>query len=379
MAETAARLVDGVLPRVPIRQWVLSLSRPLRYRLAYDAGLSSAALAIFLRAVFAWLRRRSKRAGIANGHPGAVSFIQRFGSSINLNLHFHSLVLDGVYTERDGQAVFRPLPPPLDRDIRALCKTIARRTTRLLSRRGLSDDAPDSLAEEEPLLAEVCAASIQNLVGRIGDEVDVDQADRGQLCADGSGFSLQAAVVVPANDRSRLERLVRYVARPPIAAERLSILSDGRIAYEMKKRWCDGTTHVIFRPDQLVERLVALIPAPQKNLVRYHGVLAPRARLRPQVVAQARRPTEAPPAHEAPSPPPPTRPGRYMSWADLLKRVFEIDVLSCPRCGGRMKIVATLTDRSVVAAFLRSLGVSTEVPRFIPARSPPAADEFLPP
>jgi hypothetical protein len=377
MAETAARLVDGVLPRVPVRQWVLSLPRPLRYRLAYDARLASAVLAVFLRAVFAWLRRRAKRAGIAKGQPGAVTFLQRFGSAINLNLHFHSLILDGVYTERDGKAVFRPLPPPLDRDILALCKTIARRTTRVIARLGLSDDAPDPLAEDEPLLAEICAASIQNHVTRVGDEVDVDDSHRGPLCADVSGFNLQAAVVVPANDRSRLERLVRYVARPPIAAERLSILSDDRIAYEMKKRWRDGTTHVVFGPDQLVERLIALIPAPRKNLVRYHGVLASRARLRPQVVAQARRPTDAPPAHEAPNPPPPTRPGRYMSWADLLRRVFEIDVLCCPRCGGRMKIVATLTDRSVVAAVLRSLGVSTEIPRFVPARSPPADDECL--
>jgi hypothetical protein len=81
------RLVDGVLPRVPVRQWVLSLPRPLRYRLAYDAGLASVVLAVFLRAVFAWLRRRAKRAGIAGGQPGAVTFLQRFGSAINIPLH----------------------------------------------------------------------------------------------------------------------------------------------------------------------------------------------------------------------------------------------------------------------------------------------------
>ena len=269
--------------------------------------MCSAALGVFLRAVFGWLRRHAKRAGVSDGKPGAVTIVQRFGSAVNLNLHFHSLVLDGVYTNTDGAPRFRPLPPPTQRDLDKLCATIARRVGRLLVRRGLADDRPDPLAEEDPLLAGVCAASIQGLVAtgdragaavaRVGDEVDTDESPRrrGPLCAEANGFSLQAAVAVPARDRRRLEHLVRYIARPPIAAERLSLLSDGRIAYEMKKRWTDGTTHVIFRPTELIEKLVALVPAPQKNLLRYHGVFAARARLRPHVVADAPPPPRRPP------------------------------------------------------------------------------------
>ena len=122
----------------------------------------------------------------------------------------------------------------------------------------------------------------------------------------------------------------------------------------------------------MIEKLVALVPAPQKNLVRYHGVLAARARLRPQVVATARPApgaANATPSAEPPASPP--RPGRYVSWADLLKRVFEFDVLVCPRCAGRMKIVATLTEPSAVAAFLRSIDAPSDAPRFTPARPPP--------
>jgi hypothetical protein len=102
-------------------------------------------------------------------------------------------------------------------------------------------------------------------------------------------------------------------------------------------------------------------------------VLAARARLRSQVVAQAKRPESAavPPETAASEPTAPPRPGRYLSWAELLRRVFEIDVLRCPACGGRMRILATLTEESAVAAFLRSIGVSPEVPHFAPARSPP--------
>jgi len=385
MAETAARLVGHVLPRVPIRQWVLSLPRPLRYRMAYDANLCSAVLRVFLRAVFGWLRRRAKRAGLSDGKPGAVTQLQRFGSAINLNLHLHSLVLDGVYTEVDGRAHFRPLPPPSQRDIETLCATIARRVRRLLMRRGLADEsAVDALAEQEPLLAGVCAASTQGLVAtgdraggavqRIGDEVEEDEssAQPARLCAQVAGFNLQAAVAVPARDRRRLEHLIRYVARPPIAAERLSELPDGRLAYELKKRWSDGTTHVLFRPTELIEKLVALVPKPQKNLLRYHGVLGSRARLRPQVVAAAHPEPivlEETPPPARPVAPPPT--GRYMPWADLLKRVFQFDVLCCPKCGGGMKIIATLTEPSTVAAFLRGIGVSPDTPRFAPARPPP--------
>ena len=135
---------------------------------------------------------------------------------------------------------------------------------------------------------------------------------------------------------------------------------------------------MLFRPEELIEKLVALVSAPRKNLVRYHGVLAANARLRAQVVAQARRPAEPEPAESgagsaALAPP---RPGRYLSWAELLKRVYEFDVLVCPACGGRMRVLATLTEETSIASFLRGIGVSSEVPRFAPARSPPHVLDF---
>ena len=86
MADTAAHLVDRVLPEVSIRQWVLTLPYPLRYRCAYDAKLTSEVLRAFLRALFAELRRRVRRsAGVRADQCGAVTFIQRFGSALNLN------------------------------------------------------------------------------------------------------------------------------------------------------------------------------------------------------------------------------------------------------------------------------------------------------
>src|SRR5262245_18118366 len=109
MADTAAHLVDCVFPEVPVRQWVLTLPYPLRYRCLYDSKLTSEVLRAFLRALFAELRRRARRRwSIPRSQCGAaVTFIQRFGSALNANLHFHTLVLDGVYASsfRDERAI----------------------------------------------------------------------------------------------------------------------------------------------------------------------------------------------------------------------------------------------------------------------------------
>jgi hypothetical protein len=114
MADTGAHLVDRVFPEVPVRQWVLSLPFGLRYRLAYDSSLVRDVLQIFVRAVFASIRRR---AGIHSSNRqarcGAVSFVQRSGDAMNLNVHFHTMALDGIYiVNEEGEIVFRDVVPP---------------------------------------------------------------------------------------------------------------------------------------------------------------------------------------------------------------------------------------------------------------------------
>ncbi len=103
MADTAAHLVDRVFPEVPIRQWVLSFPYALRYRMAYDARLVSDLLHIFVREVFRSLSRRARNPSPSARHQcGAVTFVQRFGDALNINVHFHMLALDGVYRESQG-------------------------------------------------------------------------------------------------------------------------------------------------------------------------------------------------------------------------------------------------------------------------------------
>jgi hypothetical protein len=128
-----------MLPDVPIRQWVLTLPWPLRYRLAWDPALLAEVLAVHLRVLFRWQELRAKRIGSKAVQSGAITAIQRFGSALNLNPHFHSLVPDGVFVEKAHRVDFVRLPEPSDEDVGILVATIRRRVLRLLHRRGMLD------------------------------------------------------------------------------------------------------------------------------------------------------------------------------------------------------------------------------------------------
>ena len=133
MAERAAHLVDHVFPDVPVRQWVLSLPYRLRYRLAWDHDLCRAVVAVSMRAVLGWLRRRACLDDVADGRGGAVAIVQRFGGALNLNVHVHALVLDGVFAQdRAGALTFHPAPRLTALDVAEVLATVEPRITRLL-------------------------------------------------------------------------------------------------------------------------------------------------------------------------------------------------------------------------------------------------------
>ena len=283
MADTAAHLVDRVIPRVPVRQWVLSLPFKLRYRMAYDSELLTDILNIFVRAVFGDLRRRARETlGLKRSQSGAVTFVQRFNSGLGLNVHFHAAVLDGVYAaDPDGNPLFHELPAPEDEEVLRVTTLIAARVQSLIECRGL-EEAADMLAENDPGLASIYAAAVRNRialgpqagerVARLGDRIDGDSVEAlsSPRCAGVSGFNLHANVSIGARDRERLERLLRYAARPAVALERLSRLPDGRLVYRLKRTWSDGTTDVVFEPLDFMAKLAALVPPPRVHLVRYY-------------------------------------------------------------------------------------------------------------
>ena len=146
-----------------------------------------------------------------------------------------------------------------------------------------------------------------------------DAALEQDLCADHQGFSLHAAVRCDADERQRLEQLCRYITR---ANERVQINAAGQVVLKLKTAWRDGTTHIVMSPLEFMQRLAALVPRPRLHLIRFHGVLAPNAKLRALVVPHdpaqdtgksEQTPTEPGCAHD--------RPAR-ISWARLLKRVL---------------------------------------------------------
>jgi hypothetical protein len=221
---------------------------------------------------------------------------------------------------------------------------------------------------------------------RLGEEPDETvEPPKRKRHARIKGFDLHAGAPTKAEERDRLERMLRYLLRPPIAESRLRELPDGNILLTQKTKWSDGTTALVFEPLELLERLVAIIPKPQINLIIYHGVLAPNSHWRKRAVAYGRpeidtgtgtKPGDtAHPQSDAsdpsqssdPSPPQP----RYYAWAELMRRTFGYDVMACLECGGRMKLIAMIEDPAVIEKILDHLGLPTESPVAKPARAPP--------
>ncbi len=361
MVEVAAHLNDHVLPPLPIRQWVLSVPKRIRPFFHHDPALAGAVLRVLLRAVRTRLRNTSPGAG-PDARIGAVSFLHRFGSSLNPHFHFHVVILDGVFTGTDDGVRFDEATHFSGDDAIPLTPVLQRRILRLFQRRGLLE------------------------------EHTVDDMLRWQGTG---GFSLDASVRIHGADRAGRERLLRYCARPPFALDRLRIEREPggrpddagvrRVLYQPARATRDGRSVLALSPLEFLDSLSRLIPPPRVHRHRYHGVLAPNARLRPYVVALGRDGLvvdilEAPDqeaaahAHADPAqgdPAPAAGAAARSRWAQLLARIYEVFPLRCPECGSDMRILAFLTDPEPTGAILRHLELPAAPPRLSPARGPP--------
>ena len=212
-------------------------------------------------------------------------------------------MLDGVYRrEGEGKLRFVPLPAPSSEELQGLVQRIAERIGRSLERAGLiTRDIENAYlafdpAEEAPINS-LLGASITYRIAtgpREGQKVFTLQTlpaepDKPRReVAESSGFSLHAGIAAKASQRDKLEHLARYVARPPVATERLSLTEGGFVRLALKTPYRDGTTHVIFEPEDFMARLTALVPKPRAHLTRYHGVFAPASPERARVVPKTR-------------------------------------------------------------------------------------------
>ncbi|MFQ5538600.1 MAG: transposase, partial [Gemmatimonadota bacterium] len=331
-----------VLPWLPVRQWVLSVPKRLRPYLHSEPKIASGVLKIFLRAVRSTLHATSPGvpASVSGMQIGAVSFLHRFGSSLNAHLHDHVVVLDGVFLESDrGGVEFHEASELEPRHWQELQHTVQKRVLRYFRRHDL-----------------------------LGASTTADM-----LTWQGTGgFSIDASVRIEGHDRHGLERLVRYCARPPFALHRLHAMGgkealtapDARLLYRLPGPTPDGRTVLILSPVELLQRLAPLVPPPRMHRHRYYGVLAPNAQLRPQVIALREgesddgpvadgdiEPSETPESRGTEISPAPARSAR-IRWAQLLAPIYEVLPLLCPSRGGQMRILAFLTDPPVVRSIL---------------------------
>lgn len=408
MANTAAHVVDRIIPSVPVRQWVLSLPFEVRARAALDASFLTAVIRAFAEALRDRHRAWARSIALDDAEFAAITFVQRFGSSLNLNVHLHVVVVDGVFSRESGELAFTAASPPTRAEMLSVLRKVARRVDKLGS----------TPAEDAQLPLGACArvALSRGEVRAVTADLEDCDEPTPPITHDGAavhedGYNLEASVRIAAENDFGREHLLRYCARPPLSLARIVELPNGKIGYRIKKLHNQRNKLRVMTPLELLARLAALIPPPRHPLVRFHGAFAPRSSWRKLVVPKPRteKPTpEKPHRHQAaphPPQPPPTRAhtprapvapalvarterlspnviavGHWerlrsgalaasssrVDWATLMRRTFDVDVLECLRCKGRLRVLAVIDDRDQAAQILDELSIPRSPP---PARA----------
>ena len=354
MASRAARWVDEVFPRVAVRQIVLTVPWKRRWLLARKPELVKDVIRIGLNEVFRWYKRRAHQRGLLHPKCGSVTVVQRFGSALNLNVHFHCLVMDGVYAmdPKTRNIGFHRFGKMTTKEVSALIVRITTKAERWLDKRGYGqhdevfDDPDDAMGVIQGASITGRAATCR----RAGQKARRIQRIKGRefklpsMCATYRGYNLHAGVVVGARSRKGLEGLCRYIMRPPLAKDRLHRLGDGSYELRLKTPWADGTTSLRLTAMEVMERLASLVPPPRAHQVIYHGLFAARSRWRKHVMPlytkQMKQKRLEKMANKLSKGVGGCTTYYNTSWAYLLRRVFGVEGFGCPQCGEVMMLRA---------------------------------------
>ena len=330
----AAFLREEVLADVGHAQWVFSIPKMLRPYFLYHRPLLGRLCQVAYQTAHEMISVAS-----LDGEslvPGMIAVVQTFGDDLTWHPHVHALVTRGGW-DRDGQ--WAPVPF-VDGEAAAL--VLRHRVFTLLRGEGL-------LSEERIRLL---------------------------LSWRHSGFSVHTSVTVPPDDREGLERLARYLLRPPVSLERLQVDEPAQaIAYVPRcKPGFQAPTAAPAEPEDFLARVVMHIPDPRRHTIRYYGAYSSvvRARRRREAAPTAAA-VVAPVAPVAQAPSDPDMRALRRRWAELLRRIYEVDPLVCPRCGASMRIIAFITEPRVITKILRHLAAKTADQRGPPQASTAAA------
>jgi len=385
MVEASTHLVENVLPVVSYRQFVVSFPIPMRYWLQANRKLYAKIHKIMIAQIHKYYIDKAAANGIKDPKPGSISFTQRFGSALNLNVHCHILCPDGVYTNIGDHPRFRNVVPISDDEVAALVEKIAQFVMRYLKKMGYLDKEgeivqnpkQDDLFAESVSLAKATACSIAGKIAfgpnagkyvtRIGkgfgylEEIPLA---KGKRCYSVNGFSLHANTSVNALARDRLAKLIEYIARGPLSNERLEITTDRKVKLQLKTPYSDGTTHLLFTFSEFIEKLMALVPPPKSHLVRWGGVFAPNSPVRKQITLKPNVKKGFQFAEEQEP-----KVFKNHSWSKMLAKAFKIDVTTCDHCNGKLKKVCAVNDRDSIRRYLRHLGIDSDPPPRSPAKT----------
>jgi hypothetical protein len=336
---TAIHVAEDVCAPVAHRQVVLTIPKRLRLHTRFDRKLLGKLCGCAWACLHAEVRRLLGRDDVV---PGMVAAIQTHGELLHWHPHFHVLLTCGAFTP---QGEFLELP---ELDLERL-----------------------QTAWQEAVFALYLAE------GKVEPEV-VDNMRTWPH----SGFSVDQSVYLPAGDRPGIERLVGYMTRCPFSLSRLVKVSQtGQVIYRAEKDACRAfpdpqdaeltrgpqRNFQILDPLEFLAEFTQHTPPKGAHLIRYYGWYSNKARGMRRKQAEASATASGEPAAPAP-----TRSRASQTWAMLIKRVYEIDPLACPECGGVMKVVAFIEppQGDVIEKILKHCGL------WCPAatRAPPAGD-----
>ena len=383
-SEAATHLVENILPMVPYRQFVVSFPIPMRYWLHTNKKLFAKIYRIIIKEIHGYYKTKALSVGIKSPMPGTICFTQRWGSALNLNPHLHILACDGVYTGTDEHVRFRNTEAITDQEVEKLITAISGKVMAYLKKLGLLDREGDVVLN--PLADGIFAdheslalATSSSIAGKIafgpnagkyvtkigsgfgyGEEIPLA---KGQRCFSINGFSLHANTSTNTLQRDRLYKLVEYIARGPLSNERLEITKSGNVKLKLKTSWSDGTSHLLFTPEEFLEKLAALIPPPKSHLVRWSGVFASNSPYRRKIVLKP----DAKKGFQFKTECGDEKSIKNYSWSKMLAKVFKIDVTKCDHCQGYMAAVASVMEHGEVARYLTHVGIDPSPP----ARAPP--------